>query len=86
MIVTIGVEDLLAKAGMAETTDGTQLSSDQLLRIADEAEILARHHRRNGVPLALGTRISSMRAEPFDKLRTAPVEVRAFALRQAQGA
>jgi hypothetical protein len=39
VIVTIGIEDLLAKAGLAETSDGSQLTSDQLLRIADEAEI-----------------------------------------------
>jgi Domain of unknown function (DUF222) len=39
VVVTIGVEDLLAKAGLAETTDGSMLTSDQLLRIADEAEI-----------------------------------------------
>ena len=44
VIVTISLEDLLAKAGVAETADGTQLTSDQLLRIADEAEHLAHHH------------------------------------------
>ena len=33
------LEDLLAKAGLAETSDGSQLSSAQLLRIADEADI-----------------------------------------------
>ena len=54
VIVTIGVEDLLAKAGIAETSDGSQLSSDQLLRIADEAEIWPTIIDRNGVPLALG--------------------------------
>jgi Domain of unknown function (DUF222) len=137
VIVTIGVEDLLAKAGIAETTDGSQLSAAQwcglLMRLRSGPTIVD----RNGVPLALGrtrriasrgqtmaliareggcsfpgcdhppqwydrhhiidwidggptdldnmtlsavvtTRISSMRAEL--------VEVRAFALRQAQGA
>ena len=54
VIVTIGVEDLLAKAGIAETTDGSQLSADQLLRIADEAEIWPTIIDCNGVPLALG--------------------------------
>ena len=39
MIVTISLEDLLAKAGLAETADGSQLTTDQLLRIADEADI-----------------------------------------------
>jgi hypothetical protein len=33
VIVTIDVEDLLAKVGLAETADGSQLTSDQLLRI-----------------------------------------------------
>ncbi len=54
VIVTINVDNLLAKAGIAETTDGTQLTSDQLLRIADEAEIWPTITDRHGVPLALG--------------------------------
>jgi hypothetical protein len=54
VIVTIGIDDLLAKAGLAETADGTQLTSDQLLRIADEADIWPAIIDRNGVPLALG--------------------------------
>jgi Domain of unknown function (DUF222) len=54
VIVTINVDDLLQRAGIAETTDGTQLSSQQLLRIADEAEIWPTIIGRNGVPLALG--------------------------------
>ena len=53
-MVTIGLEDLLSKAGLAETAGGTQLTSDQLLRIADEAEIWPTIIDRNGVPLALG--------------------------------
>ena len=52
VIVTISLEDLLAKAGLAETADGSQLTSDQLLRIADEAEIWPTIIDRNGVPLA----------------------------------
>ena len=48
------MEDLLAKAGLAETADGSQLSSDQLLRIADEAEIWPTVINCNGVPLPLG--------------------------------
>ncbi len=39
VIVTIGLEELLTKAGLAETSDGTNSDLDQLLRIADEAEI-----------------------------------------------
>ena len=54
VIVTVQLEDLLAKAGIAETTDGSQLSTDQLLRIADQAEIWPTIIDRNGVPLALG--------------------------------
>ncbi len=54
VVVTIGVEDLLAKAGLAETTDGSVLTSDQLLRIADEAEIWPTIINQDGVPLALG--------------------------------
>jgi Domain of unknown function (DUF222) len=53
-VVTIGVDDLLTKAGLAETTDGSMLTSDQLLRIAAEAEIWPTIINRNGVPLALG--------------------------------
>ena len=52
VIVTVQLEDLLAKAGIAETTDGSQLSTDQLLRIADQAEIWPTIIDRNGVPLA----------------------------------
>jgi Domain of unknown function (DUF222) len=54
VIVTISLEDLLAKAGLAETAAGTQLTSDQLLRITDEAEIWPTIIDQNGVPLALG--------------------------------
>jgi Domain of unknown function (DUF222) len=54
VIVTISLEDLLGKAGLAEAADGTQLTSDQLLRIADEADIWPTIIDRNGVPLALG--------------------------------
>ncbi len=54
VIVTIGVDDLLAKTGLAEAADGSQLTSDQLLRIADEADIWPTIIDRNGVPLALG--------------------------------
>jgi hypothetical protein len=54
VVVTINLDDLLAKAGVAETADGTQLTTDQLLRIADEAEIWPAIIDRKGVPLALG--------------------------------
>jgi hypothetical protein len=54
VIVTIGLEELLAKAGLAETSDGSMLTADQLLRIADEAEIWPTIINPDGVPLALG--------------------------------
>ncbi len=53
VIITVQLDDLLAKAGIGETTDGSQLSADQLLRIADQAEIWPTIIDRNGVPLAL---------------------------------
>jgi Domain of unknown function (DUF222) len=54
VIVTIPLEDLLANAGLAETSDGSQLSADQLLRIADEAEIWPTIINHHNVPLAVG--------------------------------
>ncbi len=54
VIVTITLEDLLAKAGIAETADGSQLSFHQLRRIADEADIWPVILDPHGVPLALG--------------------------------
>jgi Domain of unknown function (DUF222)/HNH endonuclease len=54
VILTVAIDDLLQRAGIAETTDGSQLSADQLLRIADEAEIWPTVIDRTGVPLALG--------------------------------
>jgi hypothetical protein len=54
VIVTISIDELLAKTGLAETADGTQLTAEQLLRIADEAEIWPTIINRHGVPLALG--------------------------------
>jgi hypothetical protein len=54
VIVTIGLQELLAKAGLAETSDGSQLSAEQLLRIADEAEIWPTIINHHNVPLALG--------------------------------
>jgi hypothetical protein len=53
VIVTISLEDLRAKAGVAEAADGTQFSADQLWQIADEADIWPIIIDRHGVPLAL---------------------------------
>ena len=54
VIITVQLADLLAKAGLAETNDGTMLTAEQLLRIADEAEIWLTIINHNNVPLALG--------------------------------
>jgi len=54
VIVTISLEELLAKTGLAETSDGSMLTADQLLRIADEAENWPTIINQNNVPLALG--------------------------------
>jgi Domain of unknown function (DUF222) len=54
VVITISLDDLLAKTGVAETADGTPLSADQLRRIADEAEIWPLITTSHGVPLALG--------------------------------
>jgi hypothetical protein len=54
VIVAINLEDLLAKAGIAECSDGSQFTVDQLWRIADEADIWPIILNRRGVPLALG--------------------------------
>jgi hypothetical protein len=54
VIVTVQLEELLAKAGLADTSDGSMLTADQLLRIADEAEIWPTIINQNNVPLALG--------------------------------
>jgi hypothetical protein len=54
VIVTIGLEELLNKAGLAETSDGSTLTPDQLLRIADEADIWPTIINQHNIPLALG--------------------------------
>jgi hypothetical protein len=48
------LQDLLAEGGLAETSDGTLLNAEQLLRIADEAEIWPAIIDHNNIPLALG--------------------------------
>ena len=54
VIVNIDLVDLLRRSGLAETHDGTQLSQEQLLRIAGEADIWTAITDARGVPLALG--------------------------------
>jgi hypothetical protein len=51
IIITIPVENLLTKAGLAETSDGTLLRPE---RIADEAEIWPAIINHHNIPLALG--------------------------------
>jgi hypothetical protein len=64
VIVTITLHELLAQAGLAETSDGTQLSADELWRIADQAEIWPTIITANGEPLAMGrTRRIATRAQ-----------------------
>jgi hypothetical protein len=54
VIVTVPLQCVLARAGLAETSDGTMLTAEQLLRIADEAEIWPTIIDHNNVPMALG--------------------------------
>lgn len=54
VIVTIKLEDLLARTGHGETSDGTLICTDEVLRIANEAEIIPAIFRRHGLPLDLG--------------------------------
>ena len=54
IIVNVDLADLLRRAGLAETVDGTQLTPDQLLRIAGEADIWTAITDARGIPLALG--------------------------------
>jgi hypothetical protein len=54
VIITVSLEDLLGKTGLAETSDGSVLTADQLLRIADEAEIWPTHHQPQQRPTCTG--------------------------------
>lgn len=54
VVVTLTLDDLLARTGLAQTADGALLTSDQLLRLAAEAEIWTAITDAHGVPLALG--------------------------------
>ena len=56
MILTIGLQELLAKAGLAETSVTPRQTSDQLLRIADEAEIWPTIINHHNIPSPWGTR------------------------------
>lgn len=54
VIVTVTLEDLLDKLGYATTSDGTLVSTEELLLLANEAEIIPAVMNRAGMPLSLG--------------------------------
>jgi hypothetical protein len=54
LIVTIGYEELLSRTGHGETSDGTVLPARDVLRLADQAEILPAVLTRSGALLELG--------------------------------
>ena len=54
VIVTIDLEKLLAGIGHGQTTDVTLLTVDEILRLADEAEIIPAVFRGHNLPLNLG--------------------------------
>ena len=64
VIVTIDLEDLLAKTGYALTTDGTLISTDTALAAADQADIYWAITHSTGQILHLGrTRRIASRAQ-----------------------
>ena len=54
MIITIDLQDLLAKTGYAAASDGTLIRTDHALRLADQAEMYFAAATAKGVPLRLG--------------------------------
>lgn len=54
VIVTIGVDDLLARTGHAITSDGTPISTREVLRLAGQADILPAVLSAGGAVLELG--------------------------------
>lgn len=54
IIVTIGLDELLQRIGHGVTSDGTLLSVAEILRLADEAEIIPTVFSRVGAVLAQG--------------------------------
>ncbi len=54
VIVTIGLEDLLARCGYGTTADGTLISTADVLELADQAEIIPAVLNRSGAVLDLG--------------------------------
>ena len=54
VIITFNIEDLLADTGYGVTSDGTLIRTDQVLQLADQADIYLAAVDRNGVVLNLG--------------------------------
>jgi hypothetical protein len=54
VIVTIALEDVLAKMGYGSTSDGTLISTAHVLRLANEAEIVPTVLTKSGAVLDLG--------------------------------
>ncbi|GAA2101976.1 HNH endonuclease signature motif containing protein [Microlunatus panaciterrae] len=54
VVVMIDVEKLLARCGHGETSDGTLLPVSEVLKLANEAEIIPAAFTRSGLPLDLG--------------------------------
>ena len=54
VIITIDIEDLLNGTGYGITSDGTLISTDQVRRMADQAEVFYAFLDRNGAVLNLG--------------------------------
>ena len=54
VIITVDLQDLLAKTGYATASDGTLIRTDQALRLADQAEMYCRRRHREGCAVASG--------------------------------
>jgi hypothetical protein len=54
VVITIDLNDLLAKTGYGVASDGTLIRTDTVLGLADQAELYFTFLNANGVPLELG--------------------------------
>ena len=54
MIVTIDLDDLLARTGYGTSSDGTLIRTDEVLRMANQADIIPTVLTRTGAVLDLG--------------------------------
>jgi len=54
VIVTIDVDDLLARTGYGTSSDGTLIPTDHVLRLANQADIIPTVLNRSGAVLDLG--------------------------------